>query len=94
VVGGPGAWQLEKANRLDEFKIDYLIDGEIERVFNDLFTRIMQGDPSLPRIIKVPKEMQATVEEIPVVRHRSTFGGLKSRAVADAVASFAGRQRR
>ena len=74
VVGGPGAWQLEKANRLDEFKIDYLIDGEIERVFNDLFARIMHGDPSLPRIIKVPKEMQATVEEIPVVRHRSTFG--------------------
>jgi radical SAM superfamily enzyme YgiQ (UPF0313 family) len=74
VVGGPGAWQLEKANRLDEFKIDYLIDGEIERAFSDLFKRIMAGDPSLPRIIKVPKEMQATVEEIPVVRHRSTFG--------------------
>jgi radical SAM superfamily enzyme YgiQ (UPF0313 family) len=34
----------------------------------------MNGDPSLPRIIKIPKEMQATVEEIPVVRHRSTFG--------------------
>jgi radical SAM superfamily enzyme YgiQ (UPF0313 family) len=74
VVGGPGAWQLEKANRLDEFKIDYLIDGEIERVFSELFKRIMAGDPSLPRIIKVPKEMQARVEEIPVVRHRSTFG--------------------
>jgi hypothetical protein len=74
VVGGPGAWQLEKANRLDEFKIDYLIDGEIELVFNDLFGRIMQGDPSLPRIIKIGKEMQATVEEIPMVRHRSTFG--------------------
>jgi radical SAM superfamily enzyme YgiQ (UPF0313 family) len=74
VVGGPGAWQLEKANRLDEFKIDYLIDGEIERVFNDLFTRIMHGDPSLPRVIKINKDQQATVEEIPVVRHRSTFG--------------------
>ena len=74
VVGGPGAWQLEKAGRLDEFKIDYLIDGEIERVFSDLFKRIMQGDPGLPRVIKIPKEMQATVEEIPVVRHRSTFG--------------------
>ena len=74
VVGGPGAWQLERANRLDEFKIDYLIDGEIERVFSDLFQRIMQGDPGLQRIIKIPKEMQATVEEIPVVRHRSTFG--------------------
>ena len=74
VVGGPGAWQLEKADRLDEFKIDYLIDGEVERVFNDIFARIMRGDPSLPRIIKVPKDMQATVDEIPVVRHRSTFG--------------------
>src|SRR2546421_10826810 len=74
VVGGPGAWQLEKANRLDDFKIDYLIDGEIERVFSDLFKRIMTGDPSLPRIIKVPKSMQPTVEEIPVVKHRSTFG--------------------
>ncbi len=74
VVGGPGAWQLEKANRLDEFKIDYLIDGEIERTFNDLFRRIMNNDPTLPRIIKLGKDSQAAVEEIPVVRHRSTFG--------------------
>jgi hypothetical protein len=49
VVGGPGAWQLEKADRLDEFRIDYLIDGEIERVFGDLFARILRSDPSLPR---------------------------------------------
>ena len=74
VVGGPGAWQLEKANRLDEFKIDYLIDGEIERVFAELFQRILQGDPGLPRIVKLPKDMQPAVDEIPVVRHRSTFG--------------------
>ncbi|PYS48353.1 MAG: hypothetical protein DMF68_13340 [Acidobacteria bacterium] len=74
VVGGPGAWQLEKADRLDEFKIDYLIDGEIERVFSDLFQRIIEGDTSLPRLIKIPKSEQPTVEEIPVVRHRSTFG--------------------
>ena len=74
VIGGPGAWQLERANRLDEFNVDYLIDGEIERVFSDLFKRMLAGDPSLPRIIKVPKSMQPTVEEIPVVRHRSTFG--------------------
>lgn len=74
VVGGPGAWQLEKADRLDEFKIDYLIDGEIERVFSDLFKRIIEGDPTLERIIKIPKSEQPTVDEIPVVRHRSTFG--------------------
>lgn len=74
VIGGPGAWQLERAERLDEFNVDYLIDGEIERVFSDLFKRMMDGDPTLERIIKVPKSMQPTVEEIPVVKHRSTFG--------------------
>ncbi|HMF56491.1 MAG TPA: radical SAM protein [Pyrinomonadaceae bacterium] len=74
IVGGPGAWQLEKADRLDEFNIDYLIDGEIELVFTDLFERIIQNDPTLPRIIKISKDKQPSVEEIPVVRHRSTFG--------------------
>lgn len=74
VIGGPGAWQLEKAGRLDEFNVDYLIDGEIERVFAELFKRIIDGDPTLERIIKIPKSEQPTVDEIPVVRHRSTFG--------------------
>ena len=74
IVGGPGAWQLEKQDRLDEFRIDHLIDGEIERVFADLFKRIIDGDPTLERIIKIPKTSQPSVEEIPVVRHRSTFG--------------------
>jgi radical SAM superfamily enzyme YgiQ (UPF0313 family) len=59
---------------MDEFNIDYLIDGEIERVFSDLFRRIMEGDPTLERIVKLPKSVQPTIDEIPVVRHRSTFG--------------------
>ncbi|MBV9242584.1 MAG: B12-binding domain-containing radical SAM protein [Acidobacteria bacterium] len=74
VVGGPGGWQLEKAGRLDEFNVDYLIDGEIERVWSELFKRIMAGDPTLERIIKIPKKEQPSVDEIPIVRHRSTFG--------------------
>jgi hypothetical protein len=74
VIGGPGAWQLEKANKLDEFNVAHLIDGEIERVFGDLFRRIIAGDPTLPRIVKIPKTEQPTVDEIPVVKHRSTFG--------------------
>src|ERR1044072_8174537 len=74
VIGGPGAWQLERAGRMDEFKIDHLIDGEIERVFSDLFRRIMDGDPALPRIVKIPMSEQPTVEEVAVVKHRSTFG--------------------
>src|SRR5438046_3142191 len=58
VIGGPGAWQLERANRLDEFNVDYLVDGEIERVFSDLFNRMMDGDQTLEGIIKIPKSMQ------------------------------------
>jgi radical SAM superfamily enzyme YgiQ (UPF0313 family) len=74
VAGGPGAWQLTKADRLDALGIDYVIEGEVERVCRDLFRRIVARDPSLPRIIRVPRDMQPQVQEIPVVRHRSTFG--------------------
>lgn len=74
VIGGPGAWQIQTADRLDEFKVDHLIMGEVERVLNDYIRRIIAGDPSLPRIIDVPKNLQPAVDEIPVVRHRSTFG--------------------
>ncbi len=74
VIGGPGAWQIQTANRLDEFKVDHLIMGEVEKVLNDYIRRIIAGDPSLPRVIDVPKNLQPAVDEIPVVRHRSTFG--------------------
>src|SRR5207237_1724308 len=63
VIGGPGAWQLERAERLDEFNVDYLIDGEIERVFSDLFKRMMAGDPTLERIINVPPTLHLPVYE-------------------------------
>src|SRR5438105_10507727 len=34
----------------------------------------MAGDPTLPRIVKLAKDTQPAVEEMPVLRHRSTFG--------------------
>lgn len=74
VVGGPGAWQLMRDDRLDTLGIDYVIEGEVERVCRDLFRRIVARDPALPRVIRVPRDMQPSVDEIPVVRHRSTFG--------------------
>src|SRR2546423_7649101 len=54
VIGGPGAWQLERADRLDEFNVDYLIDGEIERVFSDLFQRKMAGVSPRQRNTQTP----------------------------------------
>lgn len=74
VAGGPGAWQLATPARLDTLGIDYVVDGEIERICRDLFRRVVARDPSLPRIVRVARGMQPQVDEIPVVRHRSTFG--------------------
>jgi radical SAM superfamily enzyme YgiQ (UPF0313 family) len=74
VVGGPGAWQVTRADRLDTLGIDYVIEGEVERVCCDLFRRILARDPELPRVIHVARDLQPQVDEIPIVRHRSTFG--------------------
>lgn len=74
VVGGPGAWQIVKADRREELGIDYLIDGEIERVGRALFRRMVARDASLPAVVTIPRDQQPRVDEIPVVRHRSTFG--------------------
>ena len=70
VIGRSGASAVERADRLDEFKIDYLIDGEVERVFNDLFMGAsVAGDPSARANHQGAKvARQETVEEIPVVR--------------------------
>src|SRR2546430_9888733 len=36
VISDPVAWQLERAKRCDEFNLDYLIDGGIQRGFSGL----------------------------------------------------------
>ena len=70
IVGGPGSWQIEKKNLLDEWQIDCLVDGEAEDFVLDLFERAVRGE-SLPRKIegKSPR-----MEDIPTTKNRSTFG--------------------
>jgi radical SAM superfamily enzyme YgiQ (UPF0313 family) len=70
ILGGPGAWQIEHKNLLDEWQVDCVVHGEAEDVVLDLFEAAMRGE-DLPRRIECrsPK-----LERIPVVRHRSTFG--------------------
>jgi len=70
IVGGPGAWQIEKKNLQDEWLIDTIVDGEAEDAVLPLFEAAMRGEP-LPRKVmcKSPR-----LEAIPRIRHRSTFG--------------------
>ncbi len=94
VIGGPGAWQLEKANRLDQFKINYLIDGEIERVFNDLFNRICKATHPCHELSRSRKRCRQPLKRfrLSVIVQRSEWS--RSREVVDAVASFVDQRRR
>ena len=70
IVGGPGAWQIEKKNLQDEWQIDCLVDGEAEDFVLPLFEAAVRGEV-LPRKVEghSPK-----LNQIPRIRHRSTFG--------------------
>jgi len=73
IVGGPGAWQIEKKNLQDEWMIDCLFDGESEEKVGDLFEAALRGE-AIPRKVEghSPK-----MESIPPLRHRSTYGGVE-----------------
>lgn len=70
IVGGPGAWQIEKKNLQDEWNIDCIVDGEAEEIVVPLFEQAMRGE-NLPRKImgSSPK-----MDLIPTTKNRSIFG--------------------
>lgn len=70
IVGGPGAWQIDKMKLQDEFLIDCLVDGEAEDDVVSLFGAALAGEP-IPR--KVVGHSPG-VERIPRIRHRATLG--------------------
>jgi radical SAM superfamily enzyme YgiQ (UPF0313 family) len=73
IVGGPGAWQIEKKNLQDEWQIDCLVDGEAEEVILPLFEAALRGE-SLPR---KADGTSPKLENVPPIRHRSTFGAVE-----------------
>ncbi len=70
IVGGPGAWQIEHKNLMDEWGIDCIVHGEAEEVVTGLFEAALRGE-EIPRRVecKSPK-----LESIPYGLSRSTFG--------------------
>lgn len=70
IVGGPGSWQLEKKNMLDEWNIDCIVDGEAEDFVLDLFERAIRGE-DIPRKIE---GKSPAMDAIPRTVDRSTFG--------------------
>jgi radical SAM superfamily enzyme YgiQ (UPF0313 family) len=73
IVGGPGAWQIEKKGLQDEWGIDTLVHGEAENVVGDLFEAALRGE-ALPRRVECDSPR---LDRIPPIRHRSTFGAVE-----------------
>jgi radical SAM superfamily enzyme YgiQ (UPF0313 family) len=73
IVGGPGAWQIEHKGLQDHWNIDTIVHGEAESVVADLFEQAIRG-ADLPRRIECESP---PLGQIPVVKHRSTFGAVE-----------------
>jgi radical SAM superfamily enzyme YgiQ (UPF0313 family) len=73
IVGGPGAWQIEKQGLQDEWGVDCLVNGEAEEIVVPLFQDAACGRP-LPRSIEGSSPAMA---RIPPLRGRSTYGAVE-----------------
>jgi len=70
IVGGAGAWQIEKTDAFDRLGVDCVVIGRGEAVIADLFARADERK-SLPRVVHAP---EATLEQLVLPRKRSTYG--------------------
>jgi radical SAM superfamily enzyme YgiQ (UPF0313 family) len=70
IVGGPGSWQIAHKGLEREWAIDCLVDGEAEDVIRPLFRAAARGEEIPPKV----EGRSPSLENIPRIRHRSTFG--------------------
>lgn len=70
LVGGSGAWQIERAKMREELGIDTVVMGEGERTAVEIFKRAMT-DKKLPAVVDTE---HPSPEEIPTIVHPSLYG--------------------
>ncbi len=73
IVGGPGAWQIEKKGLQEEWLVDCLVHGEAEEVVAPLFEAAVRGEP-IPRKVE---GQSPPLSSIPRLRHRATYGAVE-----------------
>jgi radical SAM superfamily enzyme YgiQ (UPF0313 family) len=64
VLGGPGAWQVRHARKVEEYGIDLMMHGEVELNVADTFKRILAGEKMPSEILgsKVPIGNISTIQ--------------------------------
>ena len=70
IVGGAGAWQIEKTNSFKRLHVDCAVVGRCEAVILDLFRKADEGE-KLPRVVRAP---EPTPEQMRFPLKRSTYG--------------------
>jgi radical SAM superfamily enzyme YgiQ (UPF0313 family) len=70
IVGGAGAWQIEKMDAFDRLHVDCAIIGRSEAVLLEMFRRADAGE-ALPRVVHAP---EPSLTQLRIPRRRSTYG--------------------
>lgn len=70
VVGGAGAWQIDKTGSRERLGVDCVINGRAESKILEVF-RMAEDGQDLPPAVSAP---EPTVEDLVIPRKRSTYG--------------------
>jgi radical SAM superfamily enzyme YgiQ (UPF0313 family) len=71
IVGGFGAWQLERRKAAERYGVDCVVIGEGEEAVAEIFRKAVNGEP-LPSVIRIDKRTESA--QVPVIRHAAIHG--------------------
>jgi len=73
IVGGFGAWQLERKKVAEKYGVDCVVMGEGEKIVVDVFKKAINGE-RLPPIVRVENNSDNSNNEVPLIRHAAIHG--------------------
>ena len=71
IVGGFGAWQLERKKVAESYGVDCVVIGQGEEAVVEIFRKAVNGEP-LPTVLRIEKRTENT--QIPMIRHAAIHG--------------------
>jgi radical SAM superfamily enzyme YgiQ (UPF0313 family) len=71
IVGGFGAWQLERKKVADSYGVDCVFIGQNEEAIAETFRKAV-NDGSLPRVVRIQKTTSHA--QVPMIRHAAIHG--------------------
>jgi len=71
IVGGFGAWQLERKKVAESYGVDCVVIGEGEAMVAEVFSKAVDGKP-VPRVIRIKKS--SGNNRVPKIRHAAIHG--------------------